>query len=337
MKLNTQPKLELLQALRAIACVAVVFFHTDYQPGFGASGVNIFFVLSGVIMGMLLEFESSPVRFIKKRFIRIIPLYWVTTSVAAVVTWLYPHLRSSGDTGIGWEYIFSLMFIPYQAENGNIVPLLGPGWSINYEMVFYVSCAVGLWMSRGRPVLTTTLIVISWWYFSKFPTTVAANFYHRPVVLFFIAGINLWLVNKYFKLRLRNKAAILSMLVLCTFLAYGEWFYNQHRQGNALTLVTYYFFPVFIVYLGLVAEAAFQETSLSLKNVFIQIGDASYAIYLTHLFVIHFFALLSRKIHLNSNGIILASVSVLTSIIFGLIVHRFFDEPLQKKFKLFTK
>lgn len=327
------PKLELLQVIRAIAALAVVFFHSHYKPGYGAYGVSIFFVLSGVIMAMLLETAESSIQFIQRRLIRIVPLYWCTTTLMAIVTWLLPSSRLSGNLGGIYEYILSLLFIPFRAADGCIVPILGPGWSINYEMIFYFTCTLGLLLNRRYSTTITVLLVLFWWCLAKFSPTVAGEFYHRTIVLLFIAGMGLWRLSKFVTIRIQSLYSLILIPIACTILAYLDFLgnhYNKYHQGLI------FFWAIVVVAIGLFCEPAFQKIKKEIRSLLIEIGDASYAIYLTHLFVIRLLLMIAPIVKFNRKGLGLAIVSVIASSVVGVLLHRYFDSPLQKTLKRFN-
>ena len=83
-------KFRSIQVLRAVAACAVVVLHaypSSHTPngnaGYGAFGVDLFFVISGFIMAQIAP-ERSPQRFLRDRLWRIYPLWWV-----AVLPWLF--------------------------------------------------------------------------------------------------------------------------------------------------------------------------------------------------------------------------------------------------------
>lgn len=144
---------EFIQAIRGIAAVLVVYFHTGHSPKFGAFGVDIFFVLSGAVMAMLMSQGPSGPDFLGRRLARIFPLYFLATTAAYVVSCLLPSARTSGNVPTLVDYLKSIAFIPHEARNGEIVPVLGVGWTLNYEMAFYLCCALTCYIAtRHRPL-----------------------------------------------------------------------------------------------------------------------------------------------------------------------------------------
>src|SRR5690606_6137053 len=83
-----------VQVLRAIAASMVVIFHLPAYIGYEDvfipvlhGGVDLFFVISGfVMMVSTTDKRHDPVSFLKKRFMRIVPLYWLGT-IAMLVIW----------------------------------------------------------------------------------------------------------------------------------------------------------------------------------------------------------------------------------------------------------
>jgi exopolysaccharide production protein ExoZ len=124
-------QLKSIQILRAAAALGVLLDHAgrwlDVAPivDIGAAGVDLFFVISGFIMvytsERLFGQTGAPQRFLARRIIRIVPLYWTLTAFAALVLF-----------GFGPNTLGSYLFIP--THRG---PILTVGWTLNYEMMFY--------------------------------------------------------------------------------------------------------------------------------------------------------------------------------------------------------
>lgn len=151
-------KLNNLQALRAIAAINVVMFHTlgsvartrSEDPGalavllgWGANGVDIFFVLSGFVIYLSqAQKPKTPGRFLWNRVIRIVPNYWAWTLslfAALVAPQLFPRL----EAGAG-HLAASLLFVS-QPFTG-LEPVFYVGWTLEYEMLFYALFWAALWI-----------------------------------------------------------------------------------------------------------------------------------------------------------------------------------------------
>ena len=87
-----------VQLLRFIAAFLVVLTHTlgeyEWSRPFGSFGVDIFFVISGFIIYVITDKDFE--YFLRKRLIRIVPMYWVfTLGVAAIA--LLRHVDRLAD------------------------------------------------------------------------------------------------------------------------------------------------------------------------------------------------------------------------------------------------
>ncbi len=149
-----------LQVLRVMAAVLVLITHSGFYVSerldhsfkyweTGAAGVDLFFVISGFVMVYssvkLIGDRRGWLVFSQRRIIRIVPMYWLATTVKLVVMVLAGefvlHARFSLlDTSM------SYLFLPTRNSDGNLFPLLGVGWTLNFEMLFYLLFAVALFL-----------------------------------------------------------------------------------------------------------------------------------------------------------------------------------------------
>lgn len=118
-----------IQYLRALAAVAVVCFHAASKENvnflIGEAGVDVFFVISGFLMVAITTSETSPMEFVKNRIKRILPVYWIATTVMlfGVIFGMFPNAQLEL-----WHVIASYLFLPaISPATGEIWPLLVPG------------------------------------------------------------------------------------------------------------------------------------------------------------------------------------------------------------------
>ena len=143
-----------IQYLRAVAVLGVIAFHAfQWRTGafnVGRSGVDLFFVISGVIMWRVTGVgETRPGAFLWRRLTRVAPLYWVVTLALAAVAALWPAFLPNVHPGTR-HLLLSLAFIPHLDPTGLPFPLLPPGWTLNYEAIFYLVFAAALFAPRRR-------------------------------------------------------------------------------------------------------------------------------------------------------------------------------------------
>jgi len=152
-----------IQFLRFVAAFAVVIFHsqqalTKGAPGtlgywfeLGAAGVHVFFVISGFVI-MHTSFGGTDVgmptkRFLLRRFVRIFPIYWLCC--AAYIAYHQSFGTPYELTPLQWLGAFLLL--PVQSS-----AIIGPGWTLSYELYFYICFAALLWLPAFSALLVLT-------------------------------------------------------------------------------------------------------------------------------------------------------------------------------------
>jgi exopolysaccharide production protein ExoZ len=334
-----------LQALRAFAALAVVLYHTRFifphMYHFGSFGVDIFFVISGYIMTGIVERNST--FFLRRRLLRIVPPYWFFTVLLYSVGRVSPRVFHA--TRVSYhEFLKSMLFIPHlkPLEGGGslIEPLLGVGWTLCFEMLFYLSLAVGLLISKRRAVLIGgTIVVLSHLICSYFASkSVIATFYSSSVIFEFIFGV----IAYYFCCAISERNARrfrVGGLVVCI--------------ANALALIAIEGLMPRPILVALPRALVFGLPSLFMitcaatlykakwdTNIwfFVLLGDASYMLYLLHFFslygidrilAVHWGFL---KIDTPLGAFIGISVSVFAAIALHTQIERPFLGALQRRF-----
>jgi len=137
-----------IQALRGVAALMVVFFHATevlktagcpaiYESFriWGAMGVDIFFCISGFIMVHVISKnlgrKGYAREFLIKRFWRVMPLYWIYTVLAFL---FYNFFWGASKAHLLQSFLFTSMF------TDSFFPILRVGWTLFFEMVFYLVC-----------------------------------------------------------------------------------------------------------------------------------------------------------------------------------------------------
>lgn len=108
----------------------------------GAAGVHIFFVISGFIMVFTVFGPSrreSAGRFLAKRAFRIFPIYWLVCACYLVAAQLGFIHFAFGLDGL----VKSLLLLP-----GSSSLIVGPGWTLSYEVYFYFCFAAVVAIGR---------------------------------------------------------------------------------------------------------------------------------------------------------------------------------------------
>ena len=169
------PHLSNVQILRGVAAVMVLVYHignefTDrgFEVAFpdvsaGSAGVDLFFVVSGFIVvystGGAFGRPGAPGLFLARRLARIVPLYWLVTTLAALAAvW---RAQDAGLTAETWRWFaasYAFLFYPH-GRDGDF-PLYAQGWTLNFEMFFYACFALALALRRAAALAALTMGLI---------------------------------------------------------------------------------------------------------------------------------------------------------------------------------
>ena len=327
-----------VQMLRAVAAFLVVFVHLaklaamaglpDGWTYFGNSGVDLFFVISGMIMVMTTAGgRQTPLGFLRNRLTRIAPLYWTITFAVFAIALAAPSLMQS-TTADPIHLAKSLAFIPSARGDGQMHPTVFVGWTLNYEMMFYVLFALGMMLPGRWLGLAATggvLVALVVGGRALQPHNPVAQFYIQPVILEFGAGMVLgaWLPHERTSPSWRWPAAIMGSLAFVLMLA-GAWIWPQLDRAIVFGIPA-----VVVVACAVVAE----RCGLASRQGWIQLlGAASYAVYLTHFFCTQIVVKVAEHLHAGpALAYALAPVAFAMAAVVGVVAHRRIELPLTER------
>jgi exopolysaccharide production protein ExoZ len=194
-----------IQILRFIAAAAVVAFHALGAPpkgfevaesavsfalSYGGRGVDLFFVISGfVIFYATHSSKLTPAQFLRRRVERIVPLYFIVIFAVTLLAITLPATFGAADWYTPRHIIKSLAFVAF--TDGDM-PVVYVGWSLEYEMYFYL--VVALLMALTRDVWRNTVVMFSALaMLGQIPGVAAAlgnyAFFADPMILEFVLGV----------------------------------------------------------------------------------------------------------------------------------------------------
>ncbi|MBB4567188.1 acyltransferase family protein [Rhizobium leucaenae] len=311
-----------IQYLRGFAALAVVLFHAAERAGshfrIGAAGVDVFFVISGFIMWTMSERRPvTPMRFLLDRLQRIAPSYWIVTSimVAGALAGLFPSMK------LTVAHIFgSLFFFPVRSpSNGEIWPVLVQGWTLNFEMFFYVIFAAALLLPRRLQLASMAGIFLAF--------VIAGNIFHpqssllltytQPIILEFVAGAvlgRLWLAGRIPGAGLGLALVVAALSGFAAVELIGLDFNEVACGPLAVTLV-----------LGIVSL----ERSGKLPNIplLTYLGNSSYSIYLWHTLAISVVIKAVASTQMPSD--VATFLSVISGTLLGVCAYEAVEKPLR--------
>ncbi len=159
------------------AALAVLLRHCFDGFKVGGAGVDLFFIISGFVMiyssRELFGSAKSAVIFARLRLIRIVPPYWIATTILILIV---------GAPSMD-HLLKSLLFV----TDGE--PFLAPGWTLNFEMLFYAlfACFIFLPMRTAIKWLSGTIIAIV--LIGPYTGISYIHYVSHPILLEFVAGV----------------------------------------------------------------------------------------------------------------------------------------------------
>ncbi|MBS0252564.1 MAG: acyltransferase [Proteobacteria bacterium] len=329
-----------IQYLRVVAASMILFFHAMSTAGAhatmpnmlsaSAAGVDIFFVISGFIMWQsTARSDPSPVEFLRRRLARIAPFYWFMTLLMCAT----PLISGTLSRGLvpNVEHTFaSLAFIPWHSQRddaGIFFPAYTPGWTLNFEMSFYLMFAACLWIAdRRRRFLASiaalgAIVLIG----LAAPEKSAAAWAMSPILLEFAGGI---CIGVWAGTQGKLSAPLAAIMMIAALVAMAS---TPEAGFVGADRLIHWGIPACFIVLGAVELERHQLVPR--WPALLLAGDASYALYLTHLFVIGACAIAWHALHLWTTTVGVLAFFVVTFAagqFIAILAHRHIELPLNE-------
>ena len=335
--LETVVQYNSIQVLRCLAVLALVISHSNVavdQPvflvpffsEFGWMGVRLFFVVSGFIIAERIGLERSLGRYLEKRYRCVFPLYALITVVSLVLTRGFDVTSFSlAQTDSGgpfdpthWSYVLKSVFIIPQDS----WPVFGVGWSLEYELVFYLTFGLAFFLGGRRAAMITMLLLslvgmaLSTWTRPLFD----------PLFTYFLLGCvarEVLALNRQFLIKAAPYVFVASTII---------WILNLYRivdLGEIIfVLVSGLSFAALIVFVASLekSQKAFQQ-----KGILTLIGDMSFSVYLVHWLVIPICGALTNGVTLSTiEAEVIRALAVVVSLGASWIIWKYLEGPLSR-------
>jgi exopolysaccharide production protein ExoZ len=279
-KARSQPVLANLQALRAFAALSVAGFHFALIPAssvpwiYGSFGVDLFFVLSGFIIAYSTQQKHD--RFLFNRAIRILPTYWLVTTLGGLLVLIAMPVQEA----LGW-YGQSLLFLT--GSDGR-PPIIFVGWTLVYEILFYLIFAISLRIAGARGPLLTIGILLVLAYAGRMLGIFDRDW---PLLIEFAYGIGIFLslrwTEEYAKPLLATLLIAAGLIALYAF--EGMVRGTDGSIGDQIRIFALGL-PSIALIVGLLM---LERAGIAIRNrLILSLGAASYALYLLHPLVFAF-------------------------------------------------
>ena len=308
-----------LDAFRGIAALAVVLYHytTIYFKDFGVEspiyfdygwlGVPFFFILSGFVITLTIERCTSSFQFLKKRFVRLYPTFWICLILTIITVWITKSqsIHPMFDRPILDVLLNFTMF----HELFKLHHVDGAYWSLLPELLFYLLMAFLFFIKKVNKVLEyngVLIIVCLIHYF--FPIPVFSRLLDLHYVLLFMIGICFYRIYTN-----EGKAPFYLHLLIIANLILSIYLYDIVRPHLDVVII-FITFPLIVLFFYVFVYLKFNVLGRSKFLLFL--GFISYPLYLVHqitgyIFMLYFDQYMSRTLSIiltTSIAIVLASI-----------------------------
>lgn len=338
-------KLLSIQYIRGGAAVVVLCAHG--APGLPqivitkmGMALDFFFIISGFLFVVISDGRTRPMTFFVERVLRIVPLYFVLTAACFVLIYsgilapiLNPVRLLAGMPYWDWPFFLrSILFIPGPSPfEPDLNPLIPQGWTLNYEMMFYILFSASLFLRRRLVVPAMTALCVALVLVGIFVEGGPAfRFWTSPIIFEFVFGMwagVAWQEGWSFR-RLYGWFCLAWIpLTVVTSAFFVGWPFHPVRMGDFPDLLL-----VLGIFLALVAWDRRPSGIPEIKPIRL-IGDAGYSIYLFHFIPIVLVDRLNDSIAVSPPAYFLAVVG--GGIGGGIACYYWLELPLARRVRRF--
>ncbi|WP_182864776.1 acyltransferase family protein [Rhodopirellula sp. JC639] len=328
-----------LDALRGIAAIAVLCCHLPRGFWFGATGVDLFFVLSGFLITGIIQRNLDQPRFLRafywRRSLRILPLYYLVILIAYVANLI--RATPADTSGIAYYLVYLQNIHQYWGAETPPVDLgLGHTWTLAIEEQFYLLWPAALLLIRGRAKywLAGVLVVL--------PIALRVQGLPKTVLLGHTDSLAMGALLAWTMLRTRSsgrqrQAVCYATIAGTCFVSYWALYWILCTKNPTLTGGEYLqmSLPVAIIslaYLGVIGLFVSMSGSRLLSpfrnKVLVGLGTISYGLYLYHLVLYENLDTLVKFRWKMGDPWWLDVSKLIVSLVVAALSWRFFEQPI---------
>lgn len=364
---DTKPHYEILDGLRGVAALLVVFYHIFEGLSFAAGGtlittinhgylaVDFFFILSGFVIGYAYDDRLGKTmtlgNFFKRRLIRLHPMIVMGALIGVVfyvlqgcVKWDGTHVATSMIMLALLCAMFFILAVPgasYDIRgNGEMFPLNGPSWSLFFEYIGNILYAIFIHrLSNKALTVLVALLGIALAWFALFDvagygmigvgwTLDGVNFLGGSLRMLFPFSLGMLLSRNFKPVKVRGAFWICSIVLLVLFcVPYIEGKDPISFNGLFEAVCILFIFPV-LVWLGASGKTTDKRSTQICKFS----GDISFPLYAVHYPVMYLFYswLIENKYYTFGEIWPMAIVVYFGSILLAYLCLKWYDEPVRK-------
>lgn len=341
--------------IRLLLALSVVIAHSGpvfgYSIAGGAIAVQSFYIISGFYMTLILREKyighNYYKPFIANRILRIYPTYWLLLVLTCLLVIFIPthsgmnllqHASRSIQQFISASYpqdnvvniiqknIFLITWGNYYMFNsviGSYNLLIGQSWTLGLEIIFYI---IAPFIVRRRLFSIIAFIALSYIvrviaHHINFETgnNYTLLFFPGVLVFFLLGSLSYYIYKWVERNRIQKRYLLLSLLFCISFTMCYDFF--PWDMKILFIPLEYYYYLTFIITIGFIFPLT--------KSIYFDkiLANLSYPIYISHQAIILF---MREYIKLNARSYSFSAVIIISSILFGFIIYKFFEEPIDK-------
>ena len=363
---DTKPHYHLLDGLRGVAALMVIWYHVFEGYAFaggttidtfnhGYLAVDFFFILSGFVIGYAYDDRwgknFTMKDFIKRRLIRLHPMVIMGAVVGAITFYIQGSVQWDG-THIGISMVMlsllcTIFFIPampgvgYEVRgNGEMFPLNGPCWSLFFEYIGNILYALFIRrLSNKALTIVVVLLGVALASFAIFNvsgygnigvgwTLDGVNFIGGLLRILFPFSMGMLLSRNFKPMKLRGAFWICTLVMIALFaVPYLEGTESICTNGIYEAFCIIIAFPI-LLWIGASGTTTDKKSTQICKF----LGDISYPIYVIHYpFMYLFYAwLIKNQLFTLGETWQVALCVYAWNILFAYLCLKLYDEPVRK-------
>ncbi|WP_072541758.1 acyltransferase family protein [Bacteroides mediterraneensis] len=364
---DTKPHYELLDGLRGVAALLVVFYHIFEGFSFAGGGtlitvinhgylaVDFFFILSGFVIGYAYDDRWKKnltlKGFFKRRLIRLHPMIVMGAVIGCLTFFIQGGVKWDGTqvatSAVMLALLLAMFFIPaypgagYDVRgNGEMFSLNGPSWSLFFEYIGNLLYA--LFIHRlGNKALTVLVILLglglSWFALSDVVgygmigvgwTLDRLNFWGGMLRMLFPFTLGMLISRNFRPLKVRGAFWICSVILLVLFCVPYIGGHSPVCLNGVFEMVCIVLIFPMLVCLG----ASGQTTDKRSTRICKFLGDISYPLYAIHYPLMYLFYawLIENKLYTLGETWPMAALVYFGSIVLAYLCLKLYDEPVRK-------
>ena len=363
---DTKPHYHLLDGLRGVAALMVIWYHVFEGYAFaggttidtfnhGYLAVDFFFILSGFVIGYAYDDRwgknFTMKDFIKRRLIRLHPMVIMGAVVGAITFYIQGSVQWDG-THIGISMVMlsllcTIFFIPampgvgYEVRgNGEMFPLNGPCWSLFFEYIGNILYALFIRrLSNKALTIVVVLLGVALASFAIFNvsgygnigvgwTLDGVNFIGGLLRMLFPFSMGMLLSRNFKPMKLRGAFWICTLVMIALFAVPDlEGTESICTNGIYEAFCIIIAFPI-LLWIGASGTTTDKKSTQICKF----LGDISYPIYVIHYpFMYLFYAwLIKNQLFTLGETWQVALCVYAWNILFAYLCLKLYDEPVRK-------